>query len=432
MDPLEQMVHLSKRAGFGEDLKTLSSWQTQGYDHTVSALFQTPSALTADIAPVTSESKETRGTDFSKIREAWINRMTTTNQSLIEKMTLFWHNHFATAEYKVNSPALMLHQNNTLRKNALGSFRQMLLDMTADPAMLIWLDNAQSTKNSPNENYGRELMELFTIGLTYTQADVTAASQAMTGYQLNRKSGDVHFVPGRHNDSIKTFFGHTGNLGPADIIDDLLVNPNCAPFVVTKILKWFVHPAPPADWVSKFAKVWVDNDYHIGWLMRTIFLSDEFQSPAVVGSLVKSPADYVVGLIRMTHAPIPVRQLDLVMTSGGMQLFNPPNVAGWSGGQSWLSSATLLSRFNFAFGVAKRIGGQPLPGSETLGSSDGLSNSPLPTGLQVLSESQLFLPSATTSNALSSFSIQQNYLSKANLLQHLRYLSFVSPEFQMC
>ena len=421
VDTWNQVVHLSRRAGFGESLATLKGWQNQSYATTVNALFTTATAndLTAIIAPVGIEGKETRGPDFMKIREAWISRLVQTNQPLVEKMTLFWHNHFATAEYKVNSPALMLLQNNTLRRNALGSFRQMLMDITADPAMLIWLDNARSTNKSPNENYGRELMELFTIGLTYTQADVTAASQAMTGYELNRKTGQVKFVPARHNNQLKTFFGHTGNLGPADIIDDLLANPNCAPFIVTKVLKWFVHPNPPQDWVSKFAQVFVQSGYQIGTLMRTIFLSAEFLSTSAVGSLVKSPADYVIGLMRMTGANVPTRQLDLVMTSGGMQLFNPPNVAGWTGGQTWLSSATLLSRFNFAFQVAKRMGGANAGAAQ-------------PDPLQVLADAQVLSPSAVTSKTLQDYAAHHGSVGAVELTQQLRYLAWISPEFQLC
>lgn len=425
MDTWAQVVHLSKRAGFGDSLNTLKVWQNQGYANAVNSLFTTASDLTAIVAPLGLESKETRGPDFLKIREAWVNRMVQTNHPLVEKMTLFWHNHFATAEYKVNSPALMLLQNNTLRRNALGSFRQMLLDVTADPAMLIWLDNARSTKKAPNENYGRELMELFTIGLNYTQADVTAASQAMTGYELNRKTGQVKFVPARHNDQVKTFFGHTGDLGPADIIDDLLAHPNCAPFIVTKVLKWFVHPNPPVDWVTKFAQVFVQSGYEIGTLMRTIFRSEEFLSPQAVGILVKSPADYVIGLIRMTGANVPARQLDLVMTSGGLQLFNPPNVAGWAGGQSWLSSATLLSRFNFAFQVAKRLAAKPLPGEASPASAQ-------PNPLQVLSDAQLLNPSAITSKTLLDYVAHHGHLGRDQLEQQLRYLAWIAPEFQLC
>ncbi|MCL6601006.1 MAG: DUF1800 domain-containing protein [Alicyclobacillus macrosporangiidus] len=426
MDDWIAAVHLNKRAGFGDSPAVIQQWIRQGYTASVDALFpSTLQDLQADVHPVGAESHQTRGEDFVRLREAWVDRMVKTANPFLEKMTLFWHNHFATAEYKVNSPALMLRQNNTLRRNALGSFRQMLLDVTADPAMLIWLDNAKSTKRAPNENYGRELMELFTIGLTYTQADVVAAARSLTGYQLDRKTGQVRFVPARHDDGVKTLLGKTGNWGPEQVVDILLEHPNCAPFVVTKLLRWFVHPDPPADWVRKFAQVFVQGGYHIGHLMKAIFLSDEFLSTQAVGSLIKTPADYVIRLVRMTGLSVPARQLDAVMTQCGMQLFNPPNVGGWPGGRNWLSSATMLARFNFAYQLARRTGAVVT----APGTGDGATED---TIQRLLKEAGVTQPSASTVQALRDYAGKEAPGAGGQLVQQLRYLVWISPEFQMC
>ncbi|MCL6636618.1 MAG: DUF1800 domain-containing protein [Alicyclobacillus sp.] len=465
MDNWSAFVHLSKRAGLGgEHLAVLQQWQKQGYEATVQSLVNpvasdtpasaahtaaTPAApaapavttapstfdLTADIAPPAQEHKGTLGPDFARLREAWITRMVQTRHPFLEKMTLFWHNHFATAESKVNSPWLMLQQNNTLRKNALGSFRQMLLDITADPAMLIWLDNARSTKKAPNENYGRELMELFTIGLTYTQEDVVAAARSLTGYQLNRQTGQVRFVAARHDDGVKTLLGRTGNFGPAEVIDILLASPHCAPFVTGKILQWFVHPNPPAAWIDKFARVWVQQDYHIGRLMQAIFLSDEFQSAQAVGSLVKSPVDFVIGLVRSTGVNLPARQLDSALTACGMQLFNPPNVAGWPGGQTWINSATLLARFNFAYQVARRLDTTAPAAAAAPASAADIASTGAHGGTgdprmdPLLQEALILQPSAATLQALRTFAASAS--GHASLAQ-LRYLLWTAPEYHIC
>lgn len=284
-----------------------------------------------------------------ELRTWWMGEMLTTASPLTEKMTLFWHNHFATGQEKVRSATLMLRQNQMLRKHALGNFGAMLRDVGKDPAMLIYLDQAQSRKASPNENFAREVMELFTLGEGhYTEKDIKEAARALTGWSFDPDLGEFRFRAAQHDASSKTLFGKSGHFGGDDLITLLLQHEQTAPFIVTKLYKEFISPTPDPALVQQFAQRFRDERYDLAPLLKAMFTSDAFYAPENRGVLIKSPVDLVVGTLRQfkfeVHDAAPFA---VVARQLGQDLFQPPNVRGWPGGEVWINTNTLLARKGF-------------------------------------------------------------------------------------
>jgi uncharacterized protein (DUF1800 family) len=241
----------------------------------------------------------------------------------------------------------MLRQNQFLRHNCLADLRTLLLGISQDPAMLRYLDNNTNRKKHPNENYARELMELFTMGIgNYTEDDVKAAARAFTGWTF--RTEEFVFEKFQHDDGGKTFLGHTGNLDGTDIIDIILQQPCTARFMATKLMKFFVtdHPSPAA--VDEAAALLRSNRYNFKPVLRTMFLSECFYSPEAYRTQIKSPAQLVVGTSRALGVTLDERALAIAMRGLGQDLFYPPNVKGWDGGETWINTSTLLMRYNFA------------------------------------------------------------------------------------
>jgi uncharacterized protein (DUF1800 family) len=277
----------------------------------------------------------------------WVDRMINTPRPLEEKMTLFWHNHFATAIYKVRSPYLMFRQNQLLRSQAMGNFRDLLMGITEDPAMLIWLDGARSRKNAPNENYGREVMEVFTMGAgNYTEDDVKAAARAFTGYEID-KSGSSFFNPNQHDDGSKTFLGQTGDFAPEDIVNILASHPATAKSISRKLLTYFAYDNPSDDTVSRIANVYTETDGNIRAVVKAILNSDEFWSTQAHLSLVKSPIDYLTVSLRSLGATVNPKAAIATLNNMGQLPFDPPSVFGWPAGAAWINTSTMLDRYNF-------------------------------------------------------------------------------------
>ena len=274
-------------------------------------------------------------------------RMLTTRRPLEEKLTLFWHGHFATGNGKVRDTRMMLRQNEMLRANAAGNFRDLLLGILTDPAMLVYLDNGENRKGHPNENFGRELLELFTMGVgNYTEQDIREGSRAFTGW-----TNDVlefRFDAATHDDGEKTFLGRTGALNGEDIIDIILDTPVTAEYIGSKLYRFFVREEIDDATRAALGSTFRDAGYEVRPLLRQIFLSRDFYSPASYATQVKSPVQLVVSTYRklgLTALPtIP----DFGRLTGrlGQTLFNPPNVAGWAGGRTWITPASLLDRGN--------------------------------------------------------------------------------------
>ena len=277
----------------------------------------------------------------------WADRMVATPRPLEEKMTLFWHGHFATSETKVRDYRKLLLQNQTLREHATGNFRDLLLAVMRDPAMLVYLDNGQNVKDHPNENFGRELLELFTMGVgNYTERDIREASRAFTGWTNDVLEFRVDRE--KHDDGIKEFLGQRGAFDGHDIVDIILAQPVTAEFISTKIYRFFVREVPSATTKTRLARVFREADYEVKPLLRAIFLSRDFYSSPSVATQIKSPVQLLVSTYRklgLAGAPtIP----DFNSQTGrlGQALLYPPNVAGWSGGRTWITPATLLERGN--------------------------------------------------------------------------------------
>jgi uncharacterized protein (DUF1800 family) len=261
-------------------------------------------------------------------------------------MTLFWHNHFATSQQKVRSVPLMYRQNVLLRRESLGNFRRLLHGIARDPAMLVYLDNAGSRRQAPNENFAREVMELFTLGEGhYSERDVKEAARAFTGFSLDRDTGQYVYRRMFHDSGEKTVLGRTGPLEGDDVLDLLLAQPQAAEFVTSKLWREFVSPTPEAGEVKRFAAIFRGNGYEVKPLMRALLLSDAFWAAENRATLIKSPVDLVVGSLRTFEIrPMDFRPAAIAVALLGQNLFQPPNVKGWPGGERWIDASTLLGR----------------------------------------------------------------------------------------
>jgi uncharacterized protein (DUF1800 family) len=287
------------------------------------------------------------------LREWWVAQMLNPQAAFAEKMTLFWHNHFATSQQKVRATQLIYRQNATLRQHALGNFGTLLHAIGRDPAMLVYLDTAGSRRENPNENFAREVMELFTLGEgQYQERDVKEAARAFTGWSIDRDTGEFLFRRGAHDPGVKTVLGKSGAWDGDAVLDILLAHPATARFLVQKLWREFISPEPDAAEVERLAAGFVQSRYDIRAVMRALLLSPAFFALENRGTLVKSPIELVLGTVRTFQVETPsMRPAVAASALLGQNLLAPPNVKGWPGGNAWINSATLLGRKQ----VAERI-----------------------------------------------------------------------------
>ena len=283
------------------------------------------------------------------LKSWWLSEMLATDSPLTERMTLFWHNHFTSSLQKVRDAGLMYRQNALLRRNALGSFREMLHAAAKDPAMLVYLDTASNRRGQPNENFAREVMELFTLGEgKYAERDIKEAARSFTGWSIDPQNGEYLWRPMQHDASAKTVLGRSGDFRGEDVIDILLEQPATAEFIVGKLWKEFVSPQPDPAEVTRIARTFRNSGYQIKPALRELLLSNAFWASQNRGALVKSPVDLVVGTLRQFDVgysdPLP---FVLLLRSLGQDILSPPNVKGWPGGDAWIDSRTLLARKQF-------------------------------------------------------------------------------------
>jgi uncharacterized protein (DUF1800 family) len=303
------------------------------------------------------EKKQTRQAMLVKSRQnisslnlMWLNEMVTSPAQLREKMSLFWHGHFACRNLNSFFQQQLLH---AIRENALGSFGDLLRAVSKTPAMLQFLNNQQNRKLSPNENFAREVMELFTLGRGhYTETDVKEAARAFTGWGFEA-SGNFVFRPRQHDDGTKTVLGKSGKFDGDDVLNILLAQPATAHFVTEKIFRFFVNDQPNARHVNWLSKRFFASNYSIGSLLRDIFTSKWFYEPANLGNHIKSPIELLVGLRRQLPMTIgnETMQLQYQRVLGQMLMY-PPNVAGWPGGQNWIDASSLLFRMRLPQALA--------------------------------------------------------------------------------
>ena len=296
------------------------------------------------------EARKMEGDELLDLRRWWLEQIATTPAPLVEKMTLFWHGHFATGAEKVKDGYWMWLQNDTLRRHALGNFVALTKAISRDPAMMIYLDLPQSRREHPNENWARELMELFTVGIgNYTEQDVRESARAFTGYRLDLATQRFRFAPNQHDAGAKNFQGRAGNFNGDDIIDILTKQPACAEFIGRNICRYFIEDEPSVQLVNLVAERMRAHNFEMKPLLWEIFCSEEFYSERVMRSQIKSPTQFIVQTCKMLGSELPAPHIaQNAMRQMGQILFAPPNVKGWDGGKSWISTSTLLFRNNFA------------------------------------------------------------------------------------
>ncbi|MDO8211911.1 DUF1800 family protein [Conexibacter sp. CPCC 206217] len=345
----EAHVHrLFWRAGFGATSQEARTWARRGRRATLDYIVDGPPGGTKLIGPA----PHVRGRRLDPVNEWgddqlwWLDRMIRSNRPLVEKMTLFWHDHFATTE---QDTPLMLAQNRLFRSHALGAFRPFLREVTRDPAMQLFLSLADSTKDHPNENYARELMELFTLGRGYSERDVREAARALTGFRSkwSRRSGfgGIRYDPEEHDPGVKRILGRRGRFEPDDVLDLVCDHPRHAPFLVTKLWQYFVATPPSPETVRALAATYRRNGLQVKPVVREILEHPALYRDLGAPDLVKWPVVYVAGALRQTRSGITDGYPTWLLSTMGQQLFRPPSVAGWDWGSKWMSSNSMRQRF---------------------------------------------------------------------------------------
>ncbi|MDD5199527.1 MAG: DUF1800 domain-containing protein [Terrimicrobiaceae bacterium] len=379
---LDHAAHLLNRAGFGGTPEQVRAFHSLGLDAAVGLLLSArdnrlaPPAWTNDPGSLRRQAmmmmpagnSGDSGPDADRRREAirdamreerehivelrrwWLERMRSGGQPLVEKMTLFWHGHFATSVVKVRSAWAMWRQNQTLRENALGSFRSMLQAMARDPAMIRWLDLNRSKAGAPNENFARELMELFTLGIGhYTEDDIKQSARAFTGHTVSPATQEFFFARRAHDYGEKRFMGRSGRFDGDGIIDIILDQPQCARFIAGRLWEFFAYENPEPGLLDAAAFTLHGSNYQIAPLLGSMFRSSAFYSKRAVRTHIKSPVEWLVQTCVDLETGLPASPaLDIALEQLGQALFQPPNVRGWEGGRSWISSSTLVLRYNLA------------------------------------------------------------------------------------
>ena len=387
---IQLMAHLMRRAGFGAPFEELEARVAKGYEATVEEL------LRAEEKPDWEEDVARRhmigghlGNAMPEIQGFWMQRMIATTRPLQEKMTLFWHTILCSGDSKLDHPETMDTHIDMVREKALGRYPDLLVALSRDPAMIIYLDNRYSHKDSINENYGRELLELFSMGVgNYTEDDVKMAARAFTGWTLapamnsfipyQRHAFKFQYDPEDHDDGEKVFLGQRGRFNGDDIINIIARQPATARFIARHLYDFFVadevqvpawQTTPPRDpaAVNVLADAYLQSNYDIRSVLRVLFNSGFFKDESVWYARVKSPVEVVVGTMRLVGdhlTPAPGIE-SLVGEAGGMGqiLLNPPSVEGWHGGKEWINSGALVNRVNF---VANRVGDLSLPGVQRI------------------------------------------------------------------
>ena len=297
---------------------------------------------------------------FQSLRAWWLRRMVLSERPLEEKMTLFLHGHFATSQRDVRNSYHMLLQNRLLRSHAVGNFKSLVRAISKDPAMLEYLDNNRNNRRTPNENYARELLELFTLGIgNYTETDIKEAARALTGWTF--EGNEFVFRDRAHDPGTKTFLGRSGKLTGDDVIDIIFEQKAVETFLPRKLFVFFAHDDPPAALVEALGAAFKANGWEIKPVLSLLFRSREFYSPRARGSQIKSPVDLVVGTLRLLEVdPGPSPMAAALTGRLGQEILLPPSVKGWDGGRAWISSSTILDRANFARPVLGLEGAKPV------------------------------------------------------------------------
>jgi uncharacterized protein (DUF1800 family) len=341
-------AHLLRRTQWGAREADITRAVNDGLEKTLERLLS-PAVEDAPFKDTAALLRQTAGDadDIGQLKTWWLYRMTHGPAPLAEKMCLFWHNHFATSNVKVRSAKHMAAQNDLIRTHALGDFKALLANMARDVAMLLWLDGNANRLRSPNENFAREVMELFTLGVgNYTEKDIQEAARAFTGWHVRNEQ--FWFNRLQHDEGGKSVLGKSGNFDGDDILKLCLAQEACPRFLALKLLREFVTPSPDEAAIAALAESIRTHDYQMTPVLRELFGSELFFSVPARHSIIKSPVQFVLGTYRALEVRPNLKATAQIIASLGQDLFQPPTVKGWEGGRLWITSASLLQRANFA------------------------------------------------------------------------------------
>ena len=357
----EEARHLVARTGIGDEWETISRYQKlsrqQAIDHLLinrDMSLPAPPAMTPWVKMFNLRSNMRRKKMVNRISRVegknlqkwWVQHLMATRSPFLERMTLFWHNHFPSTIQKTNQIDMLYSQNMSLRKQAFGNFGQMLHDISRDPAMLLYLDGYISTKEEPNENFARELLELFTLGIGhYSENDIREAARAFTGWGIDDKTGRFVISAELHDDGVKTFLGKRGNFKGEDIINILLEHPRTAETIAEKMWHEFINISKPDQrYTKQWAQAFRASRYDISTLLKAVLNSEPFWNTANRGALIKSPIQLTIGTLRAL--PYSPAHIDLAhnLNIMGQAVFAHASVKGWAGGKTWISTQSLLRR----------------------------------------------------------------------------------------
>ncbi|MFT5299670.1 MAG: hypothetical protein ACI87E_001891 [Mariniblastus sp.] len=340
-------AHLFRRCTFGSSIGEIVAAEKAGHSQTLALIFQEVDDVAMEAEMATAGRLVTGGTDSNQLAAWWLLRMLKTPSPFLENMTLFWHGHFATGADKVLDARAMLRQNQLLRKHALGRFEPMLKTISRDAAMLIYLDSEENRKTRPNENYARELMELFCLGPgNYTETDIKEIARCFTGWEVRK--GRFAFNEHQHDKNSKAFLGSKGDFDGDDAIEIVLQQPAAAMFLAKKLIRYFVFDDEPIsdEFASPIANRMRETGFDIRATVKTIVSSRVFFSPRAIGRKIKSPVELAIGFLRFFEASTNCGRLGQQLESLGQLPLYPPNVKGWAGGRSWINASTILARAN--------------------------------------------------------------------------------------
>jgi uncharacterized protein (DUF1800 family) len=372
--PASDVAHLLRRAGFGGKAAEIATLAALDLPTVVDRVLDTTNAP-ADVPPVSlTDPNVGSWNKYLDLLHWWFDRMATTPTPIVEKMTLFWHGHFTSSQDSVNNLVFMYDQNALFRKRALGDMKLLTQEMSVQPAMLEYLNNRYNTKWGAQQNFARELMELFTMGVgNYDEVEVAEVARAWTGHTINWTTNTYNFDTFAHDDTNKTIFGVTKNWNGPDVIDAIFAMPAkraaAARFMVSKFWTFFAYPNPSDALVTALATVFDVANFDVTALLRAMFLRPEFYSATAKNALVRTPTEYVVALLRGTGLKAVDIHPEWFDDRMGQQIFYPPNVSGWKNNAYWLTTSSIAARADLADHVNQRLdnlGLHPLAASSAM------------------------------------------------------------------
>ncbi len=431
--PAADVAHLLRRVGFGGLPAEIAALTPLTWEQIVDRVLDVSSAPPINAGLPNLDRNRGWWERYVDMTQFWTERCRTTNAPLAEKMVLFWHGFLCSAMDKVADHQAMFEQNQVFRVHGLGSFQTLLRETSLQAAMLRYLDNDVNVAGSPNENFARELMELFTVGVgtpsqpTYTENDVRESARAWTGYGVDDNTGRYVFRPEKHDNGAKTFMGTTQNWDGPQIITHLVDGPprvQTSRFVAAKLWAFLAYPKPDAAIIDTISAAFRDSNMRIDALVRAILLHPEFRSTRARQGLVRSPFEFVVAAMRYTGLPSSVAHPEWTLEPMGQKPFDPPNVSGWRQNEYWISAPAMWAKSNFASHMRWRgIDAGLLANTASL-SVDGAVNA-------ALALHGIDRPSATTIAALRNFVDEERSSSRWAEQAGLLFLTLLTPEFQL-